>query len=108
MTRRTTLTLGDHEEALIRELTTELGEDRVRLAMDITWPKGAKVQVGPTASEAAVIRFLMEMGAMKVREMMLERGYEQAAEIYAEVHDAEEAAERRRRYAERVDRVTPG
>jgi hypothetical protein len=55
-----------------------------------------------------VIRALIAAGAAAMREQVLERGYQQFAEIYDEVHDADEAAYRRRRYAERVDRVMPG
>ena len=38
-------------------------------------------------------------------EQALESGYEQVAEMFAEVHDLDEKLARRSRYAERVDRV---
>ena len=63
--------------------------------------------IGPGASEATIIRALMAAGAAAVREQALERGYQQMAAVYAEIHDAEEEAELRRRYAERVDRMMP-
>jgi len=50
---------------------------------------------------------LIAAGAAAVREQALERGYQQLAELYDEAHDAEEKVARRRRYAERVDRVMP-
>jgi hypothetical protein len=65
------------------------------------------IAIGPGASEATVIRALMAAGAAAVREQALERGYRQLAELYDEAHDAEEKAARRRRYAERVDRMMP-
>ncbi|HEX5495793.1 MAG TPA: hypothetical protein VFX70_14575 [Mycobacteriales bacterium] len=41
-------------------------------------------------------------------ERALDRGYRQLAEMYSDVQDADEARARRRRYADRVDRATPG
>jgi hypothetical protein len=43
-----------------------------------------------------------------MQEEALERGYEELAVIWDEVHDREEADARRHSYAERVDRVMPG
>jgi hypothetical protein len=65
------------------------------------------IAVGPGASEATIIRALMAAGAAAMREQALERGYQQLAEVYAEAHDADEKAARRRRYVERVDRLMP-
>jgi hypothetical protein len=61
--------------------------------------------VRPGASEATIIRALVHAGADALRERALERGYTELTEIWPEVHDAEETRERRRRYADRVDRV---
>jgi hypothetical protein len=53
-----------------------------------------------------IIRALVHAGADALRECALVRGYAEFAEMWPEVHDADDARERRRRYAERVDRVT--
>lgn len=44
----------------------------------------------------------MNAGADALRERALVRGYEEFAEMWPEVHDADDARERRRRYAEHV------
>jgi hypothetical protein len=45
---------------------------------------------------------LIATGAAAVQQRALDVGYEELAQIYPEVHDAPEAAERRCRYALRV------
>jgi hypothetical protein len=60
------------------------------------------------ASEAMIIRALLRVSAEVLRERAMARGYEELAAMWGELHDASEAQERRRRYAERVDRVMPG
>jgi hypothetical protein len=103
MSKRTTLTLTDQDEATLRRFRDP---DRPEGAMLIE-TAGELGIVIEGASEAAVIRALMAAGAAAVREQALERGYQQLAELYDEAHDAEEKVARRRRYAERVDRVMP-
>ncbi|WP_166664414.1 hypothetical protein [Actinophytocola oryzae] len=43
----------------------------------------------------------------RLTDQALEQRCQQLAAIYDEVHDAEEASARRRRYAARVDRLVP-
>lgn len=104
MSRRTTLTLTDQDEETIRRFgDSDLPEGAVLIEV----AQALDIAIGPGASEATVIRALMAVGVAAVCEKTLERGYQQVAEMYAEVHDAEEKAARRRRYAERVDRLVP-
>jgi hypothetical protein len=104
MSKRTTLTLTDRDEETVRQFGDP---DRPEGAVLIEAARALGVTIGPDASEATVIRALMAAGAAAMREQALERGYQQVAQMYAEVHDADEKAARRRRYAERVDRVMP-
>jgi len=104
MSKRTTLTLTDQDEETVRRFgDPELPEGAVLIEA----ARALGITIGPGASEATVIRALMAVAAAAVREQALERGYQQLAEVYADVHDADEKAARRRRYAERVDRVMP-
>jgi hypothetical protein len=104
MSKRTTVTLTDQDEETVRRFgDPDLPEGAALI--DVAQELG--IAIGPGASEATVIRALVAAGAAAVREQALERGYQQVAAMYAEVHDAEEAATRRRRYAERVDRLMP-
>ncbi len=105
MSKRTTVTLTDQDEQTVR---TFADPERPEGALLIEAARDLGIPLGPGASEATVIRALIAAGAAAMREQALERGYQQLAEIYDEVHDADEAAARRRRYAERVDRVMPG
>ncbi len=105
MSKRTTVTLTDRDEETVRQLGDP---DRPEGAALIEAARALGISIGPDASEATVIRALIAAGAEAMREQALERGYQQVAEMYAEIHDAEEKAARRRRYAERVDRVMPG
>jgi hypothetical protein len=103
MSKRTTLTLTDEDEETLRRFRDP---DRPEGAMLVEMAGQLGIVV-EGASEATVIRALMAAGAAAVREQALERGYQQLAELYEEAHDAEEKVARRRRYAERVDRVMP-
>lgn len=105
MAKRTTVTLSDQD---VETVQTFADPDRPEGALLIEAARGLGIPLRPGASEATVIRTLIAAGATALREQALERGYEELAEIYDELHDAEEAAARRRRYAERVDRVMPG
>jgi hypothetical protein len=105
MSKRTTVTLTDRDEQTVR---TFADAGRPEGALLIEAARDLGIQLGPGASEATVIRALIAAGASALREQALERGYEELADIYDELHDADEAAARRRRYAERVDRVMPG
>lgn len=105
MAKRTTVTLSDRDEQTVR---TFADPDRPEAAVLAEAAEKLGIPIAPGASEATVIRALIAAGAATLREQALERGYQQVAEMYDEVHDADEAAERRRRYAERVDRVMPG
>lgn len=105
MSKRTTVTLTDQDE---RTVQTFADPDRPEGALLIEAARELGVPLGPGASEATVIRALIAAGATALREQALERGYEELAELYEDLHDADEAAARRRRYAEQVDRVMPG
>ena len=50
--------------------------------------------VKPGVSEATIIRALVHAGADALRERALVRGYEEFAEMWPEVHDADDARER--------------
>ncbi len=102
--KRTTLTLTDRDEETVRRFGDAESPEGAAL---IAAARELGIAISPGASEATVIRALMAAGAAAVREQALERGYEEVAAMYAEVHDAEEKAARRRRYAERVDRKMP-
>lgn len=65
------------------------------------------ITVKPGVSEATIIRALLHAGAQALRERAMELGYQQLAEMWSEVHDRDEARERRRRYAERADKRMP-
>jgi hypothetical protein len=104
MSKRTTLTLTDQDEETVRRFGDP---DLPEGAVLIEAAGALGIAIGPGASEATVIRALMAAGAAAVREQALERGYQQVAAMHAEVHDVEEKAARRRRYAERVDRLMP-
>jgi hypothetical protein len=73
----------------------------------LSTPRELGIAVGAGASEATIIRALMAVGAVAMREQALVRGYQQVVAMYGEVHDAEEKAARRRHYAGRVDRLMP-
>ncbi len=105
MAKRTTLTLTDQDERTVQAFADP---ERPEAVVLIEAARGLGIALGPGASEATVIRALIAAGAAAIREQALERGYQQLAEIYDDVHDADEAAARRQRYAERVDRVMPG
>ncbi|MEU7145481.1 hypothetical protein ABZ942_38965 [Nocardia sp. NPDC046473] len=105
MTRRTTLTLTEREERTLATLGDRKGAEWV-LFESIAAHLGYSLT--PDASEATVIRVLMSIGAQVLIDQALDDGYEKLAEIWPEIHDEEEALERRRRYADDVDRVMPG
>lgn len=104
MSKRTTVTLTEQDEETVRRFGDP---DLPEGAVLIDAARELGIAIGPGASEATIIRALMAAGAAAMREQALERGYQQVAAMYAEVHDAEEKAARRRRYAERVDRLMP-
>ncbi|MFN2494300.1 MAG: hypothetical protein ABR608_00085 [Pseudonocardiaceae bacterium] len=102
MTKRTTVTFDDHDQGALASVS-DPGRAEWAALVETAADKG--IIVRPGASEATVIRVLVHAGADALRERALERGYTELAEIWPEVHDTEETRERRRRYAERVDRV---
>jgi hypothetical protein len=103
--KRTTVTMDDHDQ---QTLATVSDTDGPEWAMLVTLAAAHGIALRPGASEATVIRALLRVGADVLREQVMARGYEQLAEMWSEVHDAAEARERRRRYADRIDRVMPG
>ena len=104
MSKRTTVTLTDQDEETVRRFGDP---EQPEGAVLIDAARELGIAIGPGASEATIIRALMAAGAAAMREQALERGYQQVAAMYAEIHDVEEEAELRRRYAERVDRLMP-
>ena len=103
MTKRTTVTLDDADQQVIERFADP---DRAEWTELVGSATRHGLTVKPGASEGTVIRALLRAGADALREAALGRGYAQLAEHWDEVHDADEAAERRRRYAQRVDRLT--
>jgi hypothetical protein len=104
MGKRTTVTLTESELEGLAAVTDPARPESASfraLAAEI----GVEIRDG---SESALIRALLAVGAAAVRQRALERGYQELAAIYPEVHDAPEAAERRRRYARRVDAQMQG
>lgn len=94
MSKRITVTLTDQDEETVRRFgDPDLPEGAVLIEV----ARESGVAIGPGASEATIIRALMAAGAAAVREQALERGFQQLAAVYADVHDADEAAARRRR-----------
>jgi hypothetical protein len=99
MSKRTTVTL------------TELDVEALAAVADPARPECATLRAMADElgvdirdnSESALIRALLAAGAVAVQQRALERGYQELAAIYPEVHDAAEATERRRHYARRVD-----
>ncbi|WP_154814457.1 hypothetical protein [Actinophytocola xinjiangensis] len=94
MAGRITLTLTEQDEQTIR---TFGDSDRPEGALLRDAADALGVPLPPAASAEAVLRALMAVGAATVREQILECGYEELAEIYSEVHDADEAHARRHR-----------
>jgi len=105
MAKRTTMTMDDLDEQAIATVRDVEGPEWTILKK-LAAEHGMVLAEG--ASEAMIIRALLRVGADVVRERALALGYEQLAQMWSEVHDVGEARERRRRYAERVDRVMPG
>jgi hypothetical protein len=105
MSKRTTVTLDERDEQTLAAFTDPESAEWKAL---VTVAATLGITVRPGSSEATIIRALLQAGAKAVQEQALERGYAQLAEIWDEAHDAAEARVRRRRYAERVDRVMPG
>jgi hypothetical protein len=93
--RRITLTLTDREKEMIRRFGDP---DRPESAVLIDEARAMGIAIGPGASETTVLRALMAAGVAVLRDQVLERGYEQVASRYAEIHDAEERAARRLRH----------
>lgn len=104
MSKRTTVTLDDRDEQTLNAFTDP---ERAEWKALVEVAAGLGITVKPGSSEATIIRALLQAGAHAIQEQALERGYAQLAEVWSEVHDADEARARRRRYAERVDQVTP-
>lgn len=99
MSKRTTVTLTSQDVEVLKAVADPErpeGESLRSIANEL----GIDIRDG---SESALIRALLAAGAAAVQQRALERGYHELSQIYPEVHDAPEAAERRRRYAERVD-----
>ncbi len=104
MTKRTTVSLDDADQQTLASFA-----DPTRTEWDTLVESAARhgITLKRGASEATIIRALLRAGAAALREQAMEQGYAQLAEMWPEVHDSDEAAARRRSYAERVDRVTP-
>lgn len=100
MTKRTTVTLTARDLDLLEAVADPSRPEAATLRM-IADELGVEIRDG--ASESALIRVLLAAGAAAVQQRSLEQGYAELAALYPEAHDADEAAERRRRYANRVD-----
>ncbi|MGQ0718911.1 MAG: hypothetical protein ACT4NP_16675 [Pseudonocardiales bacterium] len=102
MVKRTTVTFDDQDQRAVASVSNPDGAEWAAL-VESAAEKGITLKRG--ASEAAIIRALVHAGAEALRERALERGYAELADLWPDVHDAAEARERRRRYADRVDRI---
>jgi hypothetical protein len=103
MPRRTTVTFDERDQGVIDSISDP---DRAEWAALVETAAAKGITLKPGASEAAIIRALIHAAADALQERALERGYAELAELWPDVHDSAEIRERRRRYAERVDRVT--
>lgn len=101
MTKRTMVTFDSHDQGVIASVRNP-GHAEWAVLVGAAAEKG--IGLKPGASEAAIIRALVRVGADALRERALERGYAELADLWPEVHDDAETRERRR-YAHRVDRV---
>jgi len=99
MSKRTTVSLSDHDLKVLEAVSDPTRPEAASLRV-IAEELGVEIR---DRSESALIRALLAAGAAAVQQRALERGYQELAEIYPEVHDTAEASERRRRYARRVD-----
>ncbi len=102
MAKRTTVTLTSRDLEVLEAVADPTRPESTSLHA-IAEELGVDIR---DKSESALIRALIATGAATVQQRALELGYEELAQIYPEVHDAPEAAERRRRYALRVDANT--
>jgi hypothetical protein len=100
MTKRTTVTLDERDE---QTLATFADPERAEWKALVEAAAELGITLKPGSSEATIIRALLQAGAKAIQEEALERGYGQLAEIWDEVHDRDEANERRRR----AQQVTP-
>lgn len=105
MAKRTTVTLTGREMQVLEAVADPARPEGATLRA-IAAELGVEVPAG--ASESALIRALLAAGAATVQQRSLERGYAELVALYPDVHDAPEAAERRRRYASRVDAAFGG
>lgn len=103
MVKRTTVTFDERDQGAIASVSDP---DRAEWTALVEAAAEKGIAVKPGASEATIIRALVHAGADALRERALESGYAELADLWPELHDTEETRERRRRYAERVDRVT--
>ncbi|MGQ0775854.1 MAG: hypothetical protein ACT4NY_15785 [Pseudonocardiales bacterium] len=102
MTKQTTVAFDDRDQEAIASVSDP---DRAEWAALVEAAAAKGITVTPGASEATIIRTLVHAGVDALRERALECGYHELAELWPEVHDDAETRERRRRYAQRVDRV---
>lgn len=98
MTKRTTVTLDERDE---QTLATFADPERAEWKALVGAAAELGIALKPGSSAATIIRALLQAGAKAIQEEALERGYEQLAKVWDEVHDRDEARARRRR-AEQV------
>ncbi|WP_086819473.1 hypothetical protein [Allokutzneria sp. NRRL B-24872] len=91
MTKRMSISLSEQDAE-----TIEVARDssNFELLAKAVAPLG--ITLTEDASEAAVLRALMHLGAVRLQEQALERGYAELAEVWDEVSDVSEARARRR------------
>lgn len=102
MARRITITFDDRDQEVIASISNP---DRAEWAALVEAAAAKGIILKPGASQAAIIRALVHAGADALRERALERGYAELADLWPELHDDAESHERRRRYADRANRV---
>lgn len=103
MASRLSVTLTSVEDAVVQAFADPDTADRAALR---AWAEDHGVDLGDRASEAAIVRALLQAGAQALRLQALDDGYAQLASDM----NTEEAAERhvaRDRYVDRTDRHAP-
>jgi len=98
MGKRLSISLSDEDEAVLQAFT---GPDSHDGTMLTDWARRRGLNLGPSPSEAAVLRALARVGAEALSERGLDAGYAaMAAELGQDTADSREA---RHRYARRTD-----
>ncbi|MCP3798696.1 hypothetical protein NLX83_05440 [Allokutzneria sp. A3M-2-11 16] len=91
MTKRMSISLSELDAE-----TIEVARDSANFELLAKAVAPLGITLTEDASEAAILRALMHLGAVRLQEQALERGYAELAEVWDEVSDVPEARARRR------------